>query len=168
MQQYRQNQLLLLEDIKNVGRKGDIVVVRFGYANNYLLPQQKAIVVDKRTMRMQERLQKEREQQATEDRKESENIKSQIENKLFTVQVKVDSDGHLYGSVSALDIANLLTNAGFAIDKRFVRLTNPIKSLGEHKVTLRLKENVETAILVKVEAEDGFLPQEMSQEIAET
>lgn len=159
MQRLRQNYLLLLEDIHNVGRKGATVVVKPGFANNYLLPQKKAVVVNKHTLRLQERLQKERQQQAEIDLKQSEEIQKQLENKVFTFPSKVDSTGQLYGSVSALDIVQLLVQEGYPVEKKSVRLAQPIKSLGEYPVTVLLREGITTRIVVKVEQESVNPPE---------
>lgn len=161
MQRLRQNYLLLLEDIHNVGRKGATVVVKPGFANNYLLPQKKAVVVNKHTLHLQERLQKERQQQAEMDLKQSEELQKQLENKVFIISVKVDSTGHLYGSVSALDIVHLLIQEGYAVEKKSIRLAHPIKSLGEHPVTVFLKEGITTRIVIKVEQESINPPEDI-------
>ena len=159
MQRLRQNYLLLLEDIHNVGRKGTTVVVKPGFANNYLLPQKKAVVVNKHTLHLQERLQKERQQQAEIDLKQSEEMQKQLENKVFMFTAKVDSTGQLYGSVSALDIVHLLIQEGYPVEKKSIRLAHPIKSLGEYPVTVLLKEGITTRIVIKVEQEAVSLPE---------
>ncbi len=153
MQRLRQNYLLLLEDIHNVGRKGATVVVKPGFANNYLLPQKKAVVVNKHTLQLQTRLQQERQQQAELDLKQSEELKKQLENKVFTFPMKVDSNGQLYGSVSALDIARLLTKEGYAIEKKSIRLTQTIKAVGEYPATVVLKEGLAVRVVIKVQPE---------------
>jgi large subunit ribosomal protein L9 len=163
-QQFRQNQLLLLEDIINVGKKGDIVTVKPGYARNFLLPQKKAVVVDKSTIRIQERLQEERAKQKEENRMESERIKNQIDGKSFSVQVKVDSEGHLYGSVSAQDIVDLLHKERCEVDKRFIRLSQPIKSLGKYTIPIKLKEGVEAQIHLQVESDQPLLTETQEEE----
>ncbi len=162
--QYRQNQLLLLEDVINVGRKGDIVTVKPGYARNFLLPQKKAVVADKHTLKMQSKLQLEREKQAHTDREESERIKGQIEHKTYNTQVKIDPDGNLYGSVTAQDIVDILAEKGVFIDKRDIRLAHPIKSLGKHTVHVKLKEGVETQIVMQVEGDRPLLAELQEQE----
>ncbi|GAB4186585.1 MAG: 50S ribosomal protein L9 [Simkaniaceae bacterium] len=162
-QEFRQNQLLLLEDVINVGRKGDIVKVKPGFARNFLLPQKKAVVADNRTIRMQQKLQEERAKQAEIDRNESEKIRSEIEDKVFTTQVKIDPEGNLYGSVAAQDIVDILAQEGVQIEKRFVRIGQPIRSLGKHKIWLKLKEGVETSIILQVEG-DRPLVSELKEE----
>lgn len=160
MQRLRQNYLLLLEDIHNVGRKGATVVVKPGFANNYLLPQKKAVVVNKHTLQLQVRLQQERQQQAELDLKQSEEIKNQLENKVFTFPVKVDSNGQLYGSVSVLDIARLLTQEGYTIEKKSIRLPQAIKAVGEYPITVLLKEGLTVRVVIKVQPESTTPPSE--------
>ena len=141
---------LLLKDVESLGRSGDIVRVKPGYARNYLVPKQKAIFADKNTIRMQQRLQEERAKQAANDRKESEALASHLEGVVLSIPVKVDPEGHMYGSVSAQDLVALLQDKGFEIDKRFIRLEHPIKAIGHHVVPLKLKEGVEASIKAKV------------------
>ena len=84
-----QNHLLLLEDVVNLARKGETVKVKPGFARNFLLPQKKAVVVDKRTLRMQERLREERSKQAIQDRADSEKLAKELFEKTFELKVKV-------------------------------------------------------------------------------
>lgn len=150
-----ENQLLLLEDVRGLGRKGDIVKAKPGFARNYLVPQKKGLVVTAHTLRMKAKLQEERERQAKEDRVESEALSKVIDGKVLTVEVKVDPAGHMYGSVSAQDIVKLFEDQGVTIEKGFVLLTHPIKTTGDHTIELRLKEGVMTKFLLKVMPEGG-------------
>jgi large subunit ribosomal protein L9 len=144
-------QILLLEDVDNVGQKGEIVKVKSGYAYNFLIPQQLALVADKNAIRRQARLQEERRVKAAEDRKVSEEMASRVKDVTFTTEVKVDHDGHMYGSVSSLDIVHLIKlQTGVELDKRFVQLKHPIKQTGVYDIALRLKEGVEISIHLKV------------------
>lgn len=152
--------ILLLEDIDNVGQKGEIVNVKSGYAYNFLIPQKHALVADANAIRKQAKLQEERRVKAVEDRKVSEEVAAKLTNETFTTEVKVDHDGHMYGSVSALDIVHLIKlQTGLEIEKRFVQLKHAIKQTGVHEITLRLKEGVETIIQLKVLAEGTQSPQ---------
>lgn len=160
MQRLRQNYLLLLEDIHNVGRKGATVVVKPGFANNYLLPQKKAVVVNKHTLQLQVRLQQERQQQAEVDLKQSEEMKDKLENKVFIFPVKVDSNGQLYGSVSVLDIARLFKQEGYTIEKKSIRLPQAIKAVGEYPITVLLKEGLTVRVVIKVQPELTTPPSE--------
>jgi large subunit ribosomal protein L9 len=149
------NQLLLLEDVEGLARKGEIVKVKPGFARNFLLPQAKAVVADKRTLRMQEHLRQERARQAIEDKNSSLELAGLIDKKEFNLIVKVDSDGNMYGSVSALDISKMLKEKGFAVDRHHVKLQNPIKAVGVYEISLMLKEGVQAQIALEVE---GDLP----------
>lgn len=138
--------LLLLEDIINHGRKGDFVHVAAGFARNYLLPQKKAILATKSTVQMREKLQKERSEQALKDRAQSERVVAAIQGQMFETVVKVDPDGHMYGSVTAADISEILARAGQTVDKKHIVLPNPIRVIGNYQVSLRLPEGVEASI----------------------
>ena len=145
--------VLLIEDVENLGRQGDLVEVKAGYARNYLLPKKKAFCADKNALRRQKRLQEERIKRAEEDKKESMIIAEQINDLTYTVKRKVDEEGHMYGSVSVTDIVNLLEENKIIIEKRHVVLAQPIKKLGAHTINLKLKENVEASFTIEVASE---------------
>lgn len=147
------NQLLLIEDVDDLGRSGDVVKVKPGYARNFLLPQQKAVIADPFTLRLQEKLKKERAKQAEVDKSESEALASKMEGLEVAIQVKVDPDGHMYGSVSQTDIAQALINLGFAIEKKNVVLAAHLKTLGIHPIALKLKEGVPVNLTLKIESD---------------
>ena len=144
-------QILLLEDVDNLGHKGEIVNVKSGYAFNFLIPKKFALVANANAVRRQARLQEERKVKALHDRSASEEIAQRLKDAAFTVEVKVDHDGHMYGSVTAHDILNLIKmQSGIELDKRALPLKHPIKQTGVHEITLRLKEGVEAMINLKV------------------
>lgn len=147
------NQLLLLDDVEGLGRSGDIVKAKPGYVRNYLLPQKKAIFADQRALRIQAKLQEERGKRAVVDKQEAEKQAAHIQAMTLAIKVKVDREGHMYGSVSAGDIVHLFEKEGFQFEKRNVVLTLPIKTLGDHSVTLKLKEGVTTSFTLKVESD---------------
>ncbi len=150
--------LLLTEDVEGLGRKGDIVNVRPGYARNFLLPQQLGMMADKNTLRRQERLKQEREKQAAIDLTESQALAQTIENKTVNIFVKVDHEGHMYGSVSNSDILHLIQNQlNKSLEKRSLHLKHHIKALGIHKVEIKLKEGVTTFINVNIVPEGTVL-----------
>ena len=146
-------QLLLLEDIHNLGRKGDLVRAKAGFVRNFLVPQKKAVIADKRTLRMRDKLQEERRLQAIEDKKDAEAIAHLIDGKSFTVDAKVDHEGHMYGSIGATDIVKLLKEHGATVDRHQVSLGKPLKTLGVHSIPLKLKEGVKAAFTLVIEAE---------------
>jgi large subunit ribosomal protein L9 len=135
-------QLLLLEDVDALGKKGEIVTAKPGYIRNYLLPKKLAIIASANTLRKQECLRKERAQQAIVDRQESEELAKQIETISLEIKVKVDPEGHMYGSVSAADIAQLFQEQGLPVDRKNVALTKPIKETGPKDISIKLKEGI--------------------------
>lgn len=150
------SKLLLIEDVEALGRSGDIVNVKPGYARNFLLPQGFAVIADKSALRRQARLQEERRKKAIVDKQESEKIAGSLEGVTLTTIVKVDHEGHMYGSVSAHDIADLLREqANIEVEKRAVALKHPIKETGVHTITIKLKEGVTCAITLKVVPEEA-------------
>lgn len=135
-------QLLLLNDVDALGRKGDIVTARPGFVRNFLLPRGLAIVASAHTLRKQETLKAEREKQAVVDRAESEKLAKALEGLVLETRVKVDPEGHMYGSVTPNDVARLFEEKGFAIDRKFIQITKAIKETGMHKIPLKLKEGI--------------------------
>lgn len=150
----KKNQLLLLEDVINLGRKGDLAKAKPGFVRNFLLPQKKAVIADKRTIRIQERLKEERAKQAIQDKKDAEALALKLKEKRLTTTMKNDTQGHLYGSVASADIVALLeSQEGITLDRRSVILQKPIKKVGVFEISLKLKEGVEAVVKLKVEGE---------------
>lgn len=147
--------ILLLDDVDSLGKKGDIVSVRPGYARNFLLPQRRARLADAAAVRMQKKLQEERAKQAIVDREEATALSEQIKDLILETVVKVDHEGHMYGSVSTLDIVQLFAEKGFTIEKKWLVLPVAIKTTGEHEVKMRLKEGVPARVTLKIVAEEN-------------
>ncbi|MEN9343631.1 MAG: ribosomal protein [Chlamydiota bacterium] len=145
-----QNQLLLIEDVDDLGRSGDVVKVKPGYARNFLLPQKKAVVADPYTLRLQAKLKEERMKQAAVDKKDAEALAARLEGMILTTEVKVDPDGHMYGSVSAVDIVHLFEKEGIQLERRNVILIHPFKQLGEYPVQLKLKEGIPATVTLHI------------------
>lgn len=149
------NQLLLLEDVHNVGRKGDLVQVKPGYARNFLLPQQKALIADRSVVKIQARLKEERAKQAIEDKKQSEELADKLKPLVITHEVKVDAEGHMYGSVTAKHIVEMLADKDIEVERRMVTIDQSIKQTGTHSIPLKLKEGVEAHFTLKIVPEPG-------------
>ncbi len=135
-------QYLLIEDVDDVGRSGELITVKPGFARNFLIPQKKAVPATAHTLKMQAKLQDERAKKAAVDKQEAEALAAKLEGKTVQITVKVDPEGHMYGSVSALDIMHLFEKEGYKIDKKSAFLPHPIKEVGVHSLTLRLREGV--------------------------
>ncbi len=150
-------QLLLLQDVDALGKKGEIVTAKPGYVRNFLLPKGFAMIASANTIRKQEKLRAERAKQAIIDQKESEELAAKIEGLSLQIKVKVDPEGHMYGSVSAADIAHLFQEQGLQVEKRAILVTKPIKETGAHKISLKLKEGVMTSCQLAI------IPEGMAQ-----
>ena len=143
--------ILLLEDVENVGRKGDVASVKPGYAYNFLIPQGFALVANRAALRRQAKLQEERRIRAETDRKESLELAGKLEGEMVEIEVKVDHEGHMYGSVSVLDIIEKLKlKTGLELEKKMIQLKHPIKEVGVFDLGIRCKEGVTAQIHVKV------------------
>lgn len=143
-------QLLLLQDVEALGNKGEIVTAKPGYMRNFLLPKGLAVVASPNTLRKQQKLKEEREKQAIIDRQESEGLAQQIEGLNLEIRVKVDPEGHMYGSVSAADIVQLFQEKGIPLDRRNIQMTKPIKVTGLHKLQAKLKEGISASFNLSI------------------
>lgn len=156
----RNYQLLLIDDVDDLGKSGEVVKVKPGYARNFLLPQQRGVIADKNTLRMQTRLKEERAKRAEVDKVEAEAMSARISGMQLTMKVKVDPEGHMYGSVGVGDIVQLFENEGISLEKRNILLAHPLKEIGIHTINLRLKEGVPAGFTLKVESETPFSQEE--------
>ncbi len=147
------NQLLLVEDVDDLGRSGDVVTVKPGYARNFLIPKKLAVVASKFTLKLQARLKEERAKRAAVDKKDAEALAEHIASKVFEITVKVDPEGHMYGSVSVVDIVRLFEQDGINLEKKNVVLAAPIKAIGEFAIPLRLKEGVSASFTLHVKSD---------------
>ena len=151
-------QYLLIDDVEDVGRSGEIISVKPGFARNYLLPQAKAVLASEHTLRMQARLKEERAKKASVDKKEAEEQASKLQGLVLKITVKVDPEGHMYGSVGASDIIELFAKQGITVDKRNIGLNKPIKTTGVHPMTLKLKEGVTCGYSLEIIGEQAQQP----------
>ena len=146
-------EILLREHVQDLGRCGDVVKVKAGYARNYLIPRQFAVQAtdeNKRVMaRRRERLDAEEAVRLEDVAKTVATLEKIV---LVTVQ-KTDEQGHLYGSVSAAVIAGLIGEKGFDFDEKQVRLPAPIKEVGSHEVELHVHADHHAKLTVEVKAE---------------
>lgn len=150
------SKLLLIHDVHSLGRSGDVVSVRSGYGRNYLLPQKLAVIADNQALKMQERLKEERLKKAATDKQESEQMAAAMEGLMVTTIVKVDHEGHMYGSVSAADIVHLVeTHSGLKLEKSSIQLKHPLKEIGVFEIPVKLKEGVAAQVSVKITPEES-------------
>lgn len=142
--------VLLCEDITKLGWLGDVVEVNVGYARNYLLPQGKAKIATKTSIRAIAEEKTKRAEQRIEDRKRLENAAKAVEGAEAVVAAKANEQGHLFGSVNERQIAANLRAQGFEVADEIVQLPEHIKQVGTHAVTLKFAENVIAIVNVVV------------------
>jgi len=145
--------VILKQDIDKLGKAGDVVKVKPGYGRNYLIPKKLALEATPGNIKVAEI---EKVAQARRDHREKESatiLAREIVKLTATIRCKTGEGGSLYGSVTALDIADFLTSHKINIDKRKIQLDEPIKTIGEYEVPIRLHRDVTVPIKVIVEPE---------------
>ncbi len=143
--------VILNQDVKNLGKIGEMVQVKPGYARNFLFPRRLAAEATEKRVKEFKHLQlvaEAKQAKAVEGRKE---VLSKIQGETIQFQVEAAEDEQLFGSIGALDISRKLEEAGFAVDKRDVVLEDVIKVLGQHKAKVVLGAGLEAEITVAVE-----------------
>jgi len=147
-------EVILREEIEKLGRRGDVVKVASGYARNYLLPKRLAVAAtdsNKKIVEQEKQAYLRRESKEIGDASDLAKIMANVE---LTITQKPGENDQLFGSVTAQDIAAALERSGYTIDRRKVNLEEPIKSLGDYKVTLKLHREVSVELQVHVIREE--------------
>jgi large subunit ribosomal protein L9 len=149
-------EVILLEQVPNLGKLGEKVAVKAGYARNYLIPRGKAVTATKDNEAYFESRKAELEKTATELMMVAEKRKlALMELGSLTIAVKAGAEGKLFGSVGVTDIVEALTNAGFEVDKKEVRLPNGrLRQIGEYELEIHLHSDVVAPIKVVVTGEE--------------
>ncbi len=145
-------EVILNESISSLGKAGDIVNVADGYARNYLLPKGLAMVADRKNVNQLERQRAAILERAAKMRQEHEALASKLEELALEIPVKVGEEDKLYGSVTSMDIAEKVADLGYQIDRKKIQLPDPIKTLGEFEVPVKLSPDVTATLKVKVVA----------------
>jgi large subunit ribosomal protein L9 len=143
-------EVILLERIEKLGQMGDLVVVKPGFARNFLLPQKKAVTATEKHKIQFESQRVHLEAQNLEQKLEAEKVGDKLEGQKIIVVRQAGDAGQLYGSVSARDIADGVTESGFSINRDQIKLGDPIKSIGMHTVAVMLHPEVSVSIMVNV------------------
>jgi len=138
--------VILREDNEKLGKIGDIVDVKRGYAINYLLPNGLALMANERNLNILQEEQKQKRLKQDKDLHDAEKLKFELEKVSCTASVQVGEEDKVFGSVTAQEIVNLLSEKGYEIDKKKVMLQEPIKALGIYDVPIKLHTNVEATI----------------------
>lgn len=149
-------QVLLREDIDNLGARGEIVRVKAGYARNYLLPRKLAVEATTNNVRQIEGERAALVKREAKERSTADAQAEQLRNLTLKFERKIGEAGVLYGSVTSMDIAHALKEQGYEVDRRRIVLREPIKRFGNYEVPLRLHRDVTVDLPVKVLGEGGI------------
>lgn len=146
-------QVILKEDILNLGFKGDVVNVKKGYGRNYLIPQQKAVIASESALKMLAEDNRQRAHKLAKIKADAEALAVSLNGVSISIATKASESGKVFGSVTSVQIADTLAAQNFVVDRRLIDLKEPLKELGAHKVTIKLHKEVSAEIEVVVVAE---------------
>ncbi len=146
-------EVILREDIEKLGHRGEVVKVAPGYARNFLLPKKLAVAATASNKKIVEQERDAYLRREAKAKNEAEDLGRMLANVVITITQRAGEEGHLFGSVTAKDIADGLERQNYTIDRRKIQLDDPIKNVGEYKVPVRLHRDVAAEITVNVAAE---------------
>lgn len=142
--------VVLKDDIKNIGKLGQIVDVADGYARNYLVPRGLAIEANTKNVKSLEHEKRIIEDKAKKVKNSAQELSNKISAMNFIIKAKAGDEGKLFGSVTTMDIAELLQKEGIEIDKKKIFLDEPIKRLGSYSVNVKLHPEISTQFNIQV------------------
>ncbi len=146
--------IILKEDVERLGRKGDIVTVKDGYARNYLIPRGLALPVTRGNIRMIEEEKRRLLRQREKEAKTAQELADKLSSLELEIYKKAGENDVLYGSVTAADLAEALKEKGFEVDRKNILLEEPIKRLGVHYFEVRVHHDVKARVRVVVKKEE--------------
>jgi large subunit ribosomal protein L9 len=148
-------EVILKEDVPKLGHRGDVVKVAEGYGRNYLLPRKLAIEATQGNKAVIEQMKQSAIRRSAVEKADSEALAKQLDSVTLTFHRKAGEKDHLFGSVTSSDIAEALEQQGFNIDRRKIQLHEPLKTIGEFDVPVRLHREVTSRVKVLVAKEGG-------------
>ena len=148
-------EVILKEDISNLGHRGDVIKVADGYGRNYLLPRKLALQATAANKAVVEQMKSSAARRAATEKTQAEEMVTKLEPLVLSFTRKTGEHGHLFGSVTSADIAGELASKGFEIDRRKIQLGEPLKSIGDFTVAIKLYREVTARVKVQVQAEAG-------------
>ena len=147
-------EVILKEDIVNVGKIGEVVRVRDGYARNYLLPRGLVLVANKKNLKTFEHQKKIIADQKQKIIRQAQTVGDQLAGVALVISMKAGEEGRLFGSVTNMQIEKALKAKGLNVDRRKIHLEEPIKSVGEYEIPIRLAADLTVSLKLSVVAED--------------
>ncbi len=148
-------EVILKEDVNNLGHRGDVVKVADGYGRNYLLPKKLAMQATAANKAVIEQMKASAVRKSAKEKAEAEALVGQLNSVALVFERKVGEHDHLFGSVTSADIAAQLEAKGFNVDRRKVQLDEPLKQVGEFHIPVKLHREVTAHIAVTVKAEEA-------------
>lgn len=145
--------VILKEDILNLGYKDDVVVVKDGYARNYLIPQGKAIIASESALKVLAENQKQRAHKLAKIKADAQELAAKLDGVSLTIGAKASTNGKIFGSVNNIQIAESLEKAGYAVDRKVIYIKEAVKEVGSYTATLKLHREVSVEIPFEVVAE---------------
>jgi len=145
-------QVILSEDVHALGNAGEIVSVKPGFARNFLVPQGKAVLATSERVYQIEHQQRVIIEKRAKDLSDLEAVKAKLDKIELEIEAQAGEEGKLFGSVTAQNLADLLAEKGLEVDRRKIVLQEPIKSVGEHAIAIRLRSDVVAEFKVTVKA----------------
>ena len=142
--------VILREDIDNLGARGEVVHVAAGYARNFLLPKRLTVAATESNKKIVEQERQSHLRKEAKQKDEAEDLSKMMAGVTTTIAQKAGENDQLFGSVTAKDVADALEQKHFTIDRRKIQLDEPIKQLGEHKIMVRLHRDVSVEITLNV------------------
>jgi large subunit ribosomal protein L9 len=161
-------EVILKEDVPNLGLRGEVVKVADGYGRNYLLPRKMAMQATAANKAVIEQMKAAAERRSATEKAQAEQLVTKLDPVVLTFTRRSGEAGHLFGSVTSADIAAELATQGFEVDRRKIQLGEPLKSLGEYRIAIRLHREVTARVTVKVLAEVEEGAEAAAAESAET
>ena len=146
--------VILREDIDKLGARGQVVQVASGYARNFLLPKRLAVAATESNKKIVEQERQSHLRKEAKQKTEAEDLGKMMAGVTVTISQKAGENDQLFGSVTSKDVADALEQKNFTIDRRKIQLDEPIKQLGEHKITVRLHREVPVEVTVHVVKEE--------------
>jgi large subunit ribosomal protein L9 len=145
--------VILADDVRGLGHRGETVTVKPGYARNFLFPQGVAWEATEANVRRLSEERKKYDEKMLREKTVASEAASKVEGLTVTIVKKAGDEGHLYGSVTASDIADALAAKSIEVDRRRIELAEPIRSVGSHTVHVRLHKDVVATLTVEVQAQ---------------
>ena len=142
--------VILLDDVAKVGRRGEVRDVSDGYARNYLIPKKLALSASAGNLKNLDTLKRQQDDKAARVKSDAEALRARVEALVYEERRQASEEGKLFGSVTSQDVAEFLDAQGLKIERRRIHLEEPIKTLGEHTVPVRIHNEVTAQLKVSV------------------